>query len=58
VIFHHQIINGIADKSYGLYVAKIAGIPARALRYSKDMLKKLQSTNAINQINVQKLDLK
>jgi len=58
VIFHHQIINGIVDKSYGLYVAKIAGIPSRALRYSKEMLKKLNGTDVINQINVQKLDLK
>ena len=58
VIFHHQIVNGVADKSYGLYVAKIAGIPARVLKYSKNLLNKLQDNNVIKNINVQKLDLK
>ena len=58
VIFHHQIVSGVADKSYGLYVAKIAGIPARVLKYSKNLLNKLQDNNVIKNINVQKLDLK
>ncbi|OQA92303.1 MAG: DNA mismatch repair protein MutS [Elusimicrobia bacterium ADurb.Bin231] len=38
VLFLHKIINGSADKSYGIHVAKIAGLPEKVLSRSKQLL--------------------
>ena len=29
VVFLHKIVDGAADKSYGIHVARLAGVPAR-----------------------------
>ncbi len=42
VIFLRKIIPGGADESYGIYVAKIAGVPKEVLTRSKEILKKLE----------------
>lgn len=47
VFFHHKIINGIADKSYGIYVAKIAGLPERSIKYAANLLKTLNKNNVL-----------
>lgn len=43
VIFDHKIKNGIADKSYGIYVAKLAGIPDSVIEKSKNILNGLEN---------------
>ncbi len=45
VIFLRKIIEGGADESYGIYVAKLAGIPKPVLHRAKDILKKLEETD-------------
>lgn len=45
VIFLRTISKGSADKSYGNYVAKLAGIPNKVLKESKRILNKLESRN-------------
>lgn len=45
VIFLRKIIRGGADESYGIYVAKLAGLPYKLIKKSKEILKKLESTN-------------
>lgn len=45
VIFLRTISKGSADKSYGNYVAKLAGIPSKVLKESKRILNKLESRN-------------
>ena len=45
VIFYHSIIDGIADKSYGIHVASLAGVPKNVIRRAKDLLVKLESKN-------------
>ncbi|MCX6822617.1 MAG: DNA mismatch repair protein MutS [candidate division SR1 bacterium] len=45
VIFMKKIIRGGADKSYGIDVAKLAGIPNVILERAKNNLKTLQNTN-------------
>lgn len=49
VIFMHQVKPGAADKSYGLHVASIAGIPKNVIVEAKNQLQILSSkTNKIN----------
>lgn len=43
VVFLHKIVPGAADRSYGIYVAKLAGIPQEVIERSKTILYKLQS---------------
>ena len=42
VIFLRQIIPGGADKSYGIYVAKLAGLPQRVVDRAKEVLENLE----------------
>ncbi len=42
IIFMHQITDGKADKSYGIHVAKLAGLPDRVIRSSERILKMLE----------------
>ncbi len=44
VIFLHRILPGGTDKSYGLHVAKLAGIPKPILERSSEILKELENT--------------
>ncbi len=44
VIFLHQIIEGGASESYGIEVAKLAGLPKEVLTEAKKHLKALEST--------------
>ncbi|MDR1940952.1 MAG: DNA mismatch repair protein MutS [Endomicrobium sp.] len=46
VIFLHKIKEGSADKSYGIHVAKIAGIPHKVIERAYKILRKLE-TNRI-----------
>jgi DNA mismatch repair protein MutS len=43
VIFLHKIAKGAADRSYGIQVAKLAGVPQRVLKRAKDILQSLES---------------
>ena len=42
VIFMRKIIEGSADHSYGIYVAKLAGIPEKVLKRAKTILRNLE----------------
>ena len=44
VVFLHKILPGGSDKSYGIHVAKLAGIPKTILERSKEILDELEST--------------
>lgn len=43
ILFLHQIIKGAADKSYGIHVAEIAGIPKTVILRAKEILKGLEN---------------
>ncbi|MGY8768191.1 MAG: DNA mismatch repair protein MutS [Pirellulales bacterium] len=43
VIFLHKIIPGAADKSYGIYVARLAGVPKTVNERAKQILAQLES---------------
>jgi DNA mismatch repair protein MutS len=42
VIFLHKIVEGAADKSYGIHVARLAGVPREVIERSKDILAQLE----------------
>ena len=44
VIFLHRILPGGTDKSYGIHVAKLAGVPKSILDRSAEILEDLEST--------------
>jgi len=48
VIFLRKIIEGGADESYGVHVAKLAGIPATVTTRANAILKELKETNFTN----------
>ncbi len=45
VVFLHRIIPGGADKSYGIHVARLAGIPSAVNERAKDILAQLESAH-------------
>ncbi len=42
VVFLHQIVRGGADKSYGIHVAQLAGIPKAVVHRAEEVLKELE----------------
>ena len=42
IIFMHKIVPGGSDDSYGIYVAKLAGIPETVIQRSKEILSELE----------------
>ena len=55
IVFLHQVVMGAADRSYGIQVAKLAGLPTPVIARAQDVLKCLESeaqeSGAINQLN-------
>ena len=43
VVFLHEVVAGAADRSYGIQVAKLAGLPAAVIARAKAVLAKLES---------------
>lgn len=42
VVFMHQVIEGATDRSYGIHVAKLAGLPAIVIKRAEQILKSLE----------------
>ncbi len=42
VVFLHKIVEGAADKSYGIHVARLAGVPREVLDRAKQILSHLE----------------
>ena len=43
VVFLHKVMKGAADKSYGIYVADLAGLPAPLLNRAKELLQTFEN---------------
>lgn len=43
VVFLHEVLPGSADRSYGIQVAKLAGLPAPVIARAKSVLAKLEA---------------
>ena len=44
-VFLHQIIEGSSDRSYGIHVAKLAGLPPTAVLRAAELVKIFESSN-------------
>lgn len=65
IIFLRKIIEGGADQSYGIEVAKLAGIPDEVINRAKEILEKLEMESskdnldlALKEVNVSKEEMK
>jgi DNA mismatch repair protein MutS len=43
VVFLHEVVPGAADRSYGIQVAKLAGLPPAVIERAKVVLAKLEA---------------
>jgi DNA mismatch repair protein MutS len=61
VVFLHKIIPGGADRSYGIHVAQIAGLPKPVIQRANEILKQLEESSGSTveraEINQQQLFL-
>ncbi|MEM8663403.1 MAG: DNA mismatch repair protein MutS, partial [Pseudomonadota bacterium] len=42
IVFLHQVEPGAADRSYGVQVARLAGLPVQVVRRARDVLSRLE----------------
>ncbi len=49
IIFLHKILPGKADRSYGIQVARLAGVPGDLLQRAKGLLQELESSSGHTQ---------
>jgi DNA mismatch repair protein MutS len=45
VVFLHKIVQGAADKSYGIHVAQLAGLPAPVIQRANQILEELEKSS-------------
>ena len=50
IIFLHKIVPGSASKSYGVHVARLAGVPSDLLENAEAKLEKLEQEEAIDSV--------
>ena len=48
VVFLHEVVSGTADRSYGIQVAKLAGLPQAVVARARDVLDQLESSERTN----------
>ncbi|MBM4023048.1 MAG: DNA mismatch repair protein MutS, partial [Planctomycetes bacterium] len=46
LVFLHQVVPGAADKSWGVHVARLAGVPTRVIARARDLLLALEADAA------------
>lgn len=49
IIFLHKLIEGIANKSYGIHVAKLAGLPQEVIINAEKILRSLEDGDLFNE---------
>ncbi len=54
ITFLRKIIRGGADRSYGIEVAKLAGLPDRVVQRAKKVLKELEAENGVQYVVARK----
>jgi DNA mismatch repair protein MutS len=50
VVFLHRISEGAADRSYGIHVAKLAGLPESLLARAREVLAELESERTVEHL--------
>ena len=54
IIFLRKIVEGGTDESYGVHVAKLAGVPQAVTKRANEILKGLERKNLLNQKAIEK----
>ncbi len=57
LVFLHKMMTGSADKSYGIHVAKLAGLPNDLLERSAEILSHLEGTTPEINLNSPKVEV-
>jgi DNA mismatch repair protein MutS len=57
VIFLHEIVSGAADRSYGIQVAKLAGLPAAVVARARELLAEFEAAERVIPVDKQLADL-
>jgi len=52
VVFLHKIVAGSADKSYGIHVARLAGVPRGVNRRAKEILADLEASHGVQTVPI------
>ena len=52
IVFLRKIVPGAADRSYGVEVAKLAGLPDRVISRARELLKELEEGGAVRTVTV------
>jgi DNA mismatch repair protein MutS len=47
VVFQHRVVPGGADRSYGVHVARLAGLPPAVTRRAKELVAELETHAAL-----------
>ena len=58
IIFLRKIVEGGTDESYGIHVAKLAGVPAPVVKKANEILKSLERKSIINEKQEEKQNKK
>ena len=56
VIFLRKIVKGGTDESYGVHVAKLAGVPQIVTKRANEILKSIERRNVLNNKKLEKED--
>ena len=54
IIFLRKIIEGGTDESYGVHVAKLAGVPQVVTKRANEILKSIERKNVLNNKKIEK----
>ena len=58
VVFLHKIVRGGADKSYGIHVAQLAGVPRPVVNRAQEILQELENGAARNEQEILPIQLR
>jgi DNA mismatch repair protein MutS len=50
IVFLHRVTEGAADRSYGIQVAQLAGLPARVIARAREVLAELESERTVEHL--------
>jgi DNA mismatch repair protein MutS len=52
LVFLHEVVAGAADRSYGIQVARLAGLPASVIRRARKVLADLEASRPRGAVDV------
>ena len=56
IIFLRKIVKGGTDESYGIHVARLAGVPKEVLKNAREILKGLERKSMLGEKNIEKAE--